>query len=360
MHIVYDNIIFSLQKAGGISSYWSEMIRRFVKSSMNICFYGRRNDNIFATSFSIKQSQEFFFPTCLLRYLPFTRRLPKGAIFHSSYYRVSLQGFVKTVVTVHDFTYERFGHGLTKEIHRIQKSFALKRADGIICVSQQTEKDLRAFFPHLSKPVKVIYHGVNEAFKVLSDLEKNEVSRFHKTDTRKIILFVGGRKGYKNFLCAIEALSGLETYRLVLVGGGKLSRQERELLEQSLQNRFTHYLSVSEVELNVLYNMAFCLLYPSLYEGFGLPVLEAMSAGCPVVALRRSSIPEVAGNAAILCDTDHPSEIIERIQSLENESVRKQYIEKGIRQSHHFHWDKCFSETVAFYEQIVYADNTSL
>lgn len=359
MRIVYDNIIFSLQKAGGISVYWSELIRRLIKRKADVCFYGTANENLFGKTLPIKQRCEHGLPVHLLRYLPFTKKLPADAIFHSSYYRVSLQKNIYNIVTVHDFTYEQFGHGIAKYVHHFQKAFALKRADGVICVSKQTEKDLYTFFPRLNKPVRVIYLGANEMFRVLADEEKNG-DTFHEITDKKFVLFVGGRKGYKNFLRAVETLAGMKEYYFVVVGGGKLSPQEQGLLTCLLPDRFIHYPSVSEMELNVLYNRAFCLLYPSLYEGFGIPVLEAMCAGCPVLAMKRSSIPEVVGDAALLCETDQASEFIQQIHLLEDESMRKKFIQKGLLRSEQFHWDKCFEETWAFYKRIAYTNKVSL
>ena len=115
MKIVYDNIIYALQKAGGISVYWSELSKRITQYDVD--FYGYNCDNIFYKNENISQKQESFLPVKLARYLSFQKRLPKGTIFHSSYYRIAKQKDVANIVTVYDFTYENYRSGLARYVH---------------------------------------------------------------------------------------------------------------------------------------------------------------------------------------------------------------------------------------------------
>jgi len=133
----YDNIIFSLQKAGGVSDYWFELLKRFKLNGVQ-CFE-LDNDNVFSSQLNLITRRESRIPLKILRYLPFQKNLPAYSIFHSSYYRVSLQKNIANVTTVHDFTYEYFTKGFRQKVHTWQKSFAIRHSAGIVCVSENTK-----------------------------------------------------------------------------------------------------------------------------------------------------------------------------------------------------------------------------
>ena len=351
MKIFYDNIVFSLQKAGGISIYWSELVHRF-KGNENISFSEYENTNIFRNSLDIKTKQELFCIKKIARYLPFTKKLSAKSIFHSSYYRVSLQKNVVNITTVHDFTYEYFWNGIARFIHSMQKGFAINRSDGVICVSENTKKDLIKFYPSIDKSkIIVIYNGVgNEYFK----LERESVfltGRLTILNNKKYILFVGDRSAYKNFNIVLDVLSCLIDYQLVVIGGKGFNSFEKEKIKK-LKLDVTHFQGVSGEELNIIYNNAFCLLYPSAYEGFGIPITEAMKSGCPVISTNYSSIPEVAGDAALLIDKVTVDNIVTEVRKLEDPVFRDLLIEKGFKQVENFSWDRCFNQTYSFYESV--------
>ncbi len=355
MRIVYDNIIFSLQKAGGISKYWFELIKRLVTyKDVEVIFYESENQNIFRKNINIPVHRESLLGTRLIRYLPFTKKIPSKSIFHSSYYRISLQSDVANVTTVHDFIYEYFRSGLAKYIHVLQKKIAIKRSDGIICISKNTKKDLLKFYPEINESkIKVIYNGVSDEFRKLNDPEKFLTNEFSVLKDRKYILYVGDRSKYKNFSIAVEVLRYLKDINLVVVGGKDFSEKEKELIKD-VKDRIFHFKGIDDHKLNILYNNAFCLIYPSSYEGFGIPVVEAMKAGCPVISTNRSSIPEVAGDAAILVDDIKAESFVHAIKKLYDVEFRNSMINKGLEQANRFSWDRCFEETVNFYREIWY------
>lgn len=351
MKIIYDNIIFSLQKVGGISIYWAELIKRISKRD-KVDFYESENQNIFRKELNIQTQKESAISIKLLRYLPFMKKLPKDSIFHSSYYRVSLQKDISNITTVHDFTYEYFRSGLAKHTHVWQKGFAIKKSDGIICVSENTKKDLMKFYSMIDESkIKVIYNGVGDEFVKLENPKEYLTDNFEVLKKEKYILYIGDRSSYKNFNVAIDVLKKLDDYSFVVVGGQEFSNTEKENMKD-IKNRVFHFIGIGGDKLNTLYNNAFCLLYPSSYEGFGIPISEAMKAGCPVVSTNISSIPEVAGDSGLLVDEIKVDNFINEIMKLEDSEFRGELIDKGLEQSKRFSWDKCFDDTYSFYQEI--------
>jgi mannosyltransferase len=289
MKIYFDNIIFSLQKSGGISVYWYEILSRIVnQTEINYLFIEEegKETNIFRNKLKIDSKysihSNFKMNSFLNRYrnLDFNIANEKF-IFHSSYYRnlsksIRKKNNVKVVVTVHDFTYERFSRELKKWVHSWQKKKAIQSADLVICISENTKNDLLHFYPQFSKKdIRVIYNGVSEQYTFNPELKKDN----HETP---FFLYVGSRTDYKNFDFVVRSVSRLDDYVLKIVGAS-LSKNEVRMLESNLFGRWEIIENVDNVELNVLYNQAFALLYPSSYEGFGIPIVEAMKAGCPFI-----------------------------------------------------------------------------
>lgn len=356
MKVVFDNIIFSLQKSGGISVYWFELLSRIANQTeiFNLFIEEEGSEhNIFRNKLKLNSKNRIFPNFKITSYLSRYRSLDFNIndnkfIFHSSYYRSLSKTFknkhdAKEVVTVHDFTYEHFSSGVRKWVHCWYKKNAIKSADVIICISENTKNDLLHFYPQFSKKdIRVVYNGVSELYNIIPELEI-------KNSEMPYFLYVGSRAKYKNFDFVVKAVSLVDNYILKIVGGS-LSKNELKLLESNLSGRWQFLENIDNIKLNILYNQAFALFYPSSYEGFGIPVVEAMKAGCPFISLKGSSITEIAGEAGFLMEELNFNEFYKAVVIIKNN--RDKIIELGLSKANLFSWDKCYNEIVEIYKEL--------
>lgn len=356
MNLIIDLIVFSLQKSGGISVYWYEIVNRILNQKEVDCTFIEESNtigNIFRKELKIKEFNLCKNKTTIFsffwRYRALNLKMRSSTfIFHSTYYRTlskksKNKNNIKEVVTVHDFTYEHFNKGIKKWVHSTQKKKAIKEADIVICISENTKKDLLHFFPEfLNKDIRVVYNGVSSDYFFIPELKRIQ-------NASPYFLFVGSRASYKNFDFAIKAISQTEKYKLKIVGAS-LNKKELAMLNRLLPGRWELYINIENEVLNKLYNSAYALIYPSSYEGFGIPLLEAMKAGCPFIALNASSIPEVAGFAGVLIDRLEISLFNEAIDIID--SKREEIIKKGLTQTNNFSWDKCYKEILNIYKEL--------
>ncbi|MCE1199798.1 MAG: glycosyltransferase family 4 protein [Marinilabiliales bacterium] len=352
-----DHIIHSLQQQGGISVRWTEMMNRLKQSpEFKIHSIGpeRRLD---ADTDPSNASESAFgkqhLPSFLDRY--FNPNIPgEKGIFHSSYYRICRNKAMVNLTTVHDFTYEHFRTGLPLMVHHHQKQWAINSSYHLITVSDFTRQELLNRYPKISENrVTVIPNGVNPG--QFFPLPKGDTGTFPLPfPSGTFLLFVGERiSRYKNFIRVMEVAAHLNL-PLLIIGGGPLKKAETIHLTQLLgPNRFAQLNNVATKALNFYYNHALCLLYLSMYEGFGIPVIEAQSAGCPVVCLNSSALPEVAGEGAQWVTENSLEAIVEAVKGLmEGTSLRNALIEKGKRNAQQFTWDRSFDLTVKVYQEI--------
>jgi mannosyltransferase len=345
MNLLLDNIIFSLQNSGGISSYWFELLRRIVNEEdvdLQLLENSNSKNNLFRKDLLIDDKYCTNYKTNLIsRILPVKISSRKNLIFHSSYYRYSKFKDCKVVTTVHDFIQEKV-HNSNLSLNSLMKRQAIINSDSIIAISENTRLDLLNFFPKLEQnKVHVIYNGVSDNYYPLNTIIK---------DRSDSVLFVGSRVDYKNFNLAVEVISKFPNLNFYIVGNS-LNDSEIKLLNSKLSvNKWKLFVNPSNNELNTIYNQSSLLIYPSSYEGFGIPVIEAMKAGCPVLALNSSSIPEVAGNAAFLVDKSCLDHYYYGIQQILNN--RKMYVDLGILNAARFSWEKTYLETLKLYKSL--------
>ena len=348
--LIIDNIIFQWQKAGGVSVVWYEIISRLLKRDLPVEFIEYEHSCL------NKYHKHLNIPKCRIlktvsarygaikRYLPVDVNSKEPFIFHSSYYKWCRSKNAINVITVHDFTYEYFCHGLRKWIHHWTKSRAIGKARRIICVSENTKNDLIKFFPAIdTSKISVIYNGVSDTFRPL-----HPSLRYDEND--KFLIFVGNRARYKNFDLAVEAarVAGLKLYII----GQKLCDKEKKRVEKLLGQNYVDLGFISNEQLNMLYNKAYVLIYPSSYEGFGIPVIEAQKAGCPVIAMQGSSITEIYGKDSLLIKGKDSGQIVEKIKMLEDRDFRKKVIDEGFKNAKRFSWDKTFEAYLNLYKQL--------
>ena len=345
MKIIYDNIIFGLQKAGGISTYWGELSERLLRDNQDINFIEDKIDNLVRSELKIMSEnilKDSSFPQLINRFLPCKLpQLSNKFIFHSSYNRITSNKKAIQVATVHDFVHELHYKGFRQRLHSFQKNKAINSASNIICVSENTKHDLLRLNPKINPDiVKVIYNGVSKDFYKIENITKFE---------RPYLLFIGSREHYKNFGFVLQLLNKMQDFDLAIVGR-PLNKQETEFATSHLGNRFKVYSHIGNVELNKIYNSAYALLYPSSYEGFGIPLLEAMKTGLPFIGLNKSSIPEVAGKAGILLEQLDIELFRNAVLSIEEK--RDNLIKEGFIQANKFSWEKCYQETLNVYKQL--------
>lgn len=341
-----DNIIFSLQHSGGISVVWYNILNNLIEGNLPYrCLeYPDATNNIFRRQIELPYDKISY---CKQAFLPIARYVPvhindkKPFIFHSSYYRYCSNRKTFNITTVHDFTYEYFASGIRKLFHCRQKYAAIRRSDIIVCISENTSRDLLKFLPDIDPAkIHIIYNGVSEAYRPVED---------KIPELEEYVLFVGARDGYKNFRFVVDSLQ--ETSLKLAVCGKPLTSKEKQVLDSKLgPSRYKVYENIYNEGLNRLYNSVYCLVYPSSYEGFGIPVIEAQRAGCPVIAMNASSIPEIIGETPLLMPSLDKETFITRLQLLQDNEKRRQIIEKGFDNSKRFSWTRMASEYIALYK----------
>lgn len=352
--VVIDNIVYSIQKIGGISQVFYEITTRLMRDSIYKVEFlecENANENFYRKLLDIPIVSITYFAKKwlkLFRYINPKPGIKDTYIFHSSYYRTSRDKSAINVTTVHDFTYERSkSRSFASLVHIWQQKRAVVNSDIVVCISENTKRDLLYYYKNIDEnKIHVVYNGVSDEYKKLLSLDCIELPFEIKT----YCIYVGVRRKYKNYDLVVDAISKTK-YKLVLIGSS-LTKEEKEVLDFKLgHDRYLCLSGVSNDRLNQLYNGAFCLLYLSSYEGFGIPCLEAQKAGCPVIAYNSSSIPEVVCNKNMLVDSLDVASVLNVINKLKSTEYRTQIINEGIAFAEKFSWDKTYRDLSALYQK---------
>jgi len=272
----------------------------------------------------------------------------------------------KTITTVHDFSFYLQPNWHPKERIEYFNQYFWKqttKSDHIITGSDFSKQEIIKYLKYPDKKISVIYHGINhDTYKLYPDFTLLETKNRYKLHD-KFILCVGSLEPRKNLINLIKAYSKLpmeikETYQLLLVGfRGWENKNIKDILEQE-KNHIRYIGYVSDKELAHIYNMASLFVYPSLYEGFGLPPLEAMACGCAVIASDTSSIPEICQDNALYIDPLSITDILDKlIYALTNPHIVKRLKTKGLKHAKKFSWDKSAQEHLKIFDKVIDNEN---
>lgn len=369
MKILYDHQIFVFQDYGGISRYFYELMNVFKKQEdihFDLPLLYSNNHYIRKTGFlTCKPFLETINFRGKIRLLNFINKhgekkfLCKKSfdIFHPTYYDPYFLKYIGDkpfVLTIYDMVYELFPQIFSSRDKTSEhKKLLASKATKIIAISENTKRDIIKLFGIKEDKIEVIYLGNSLCFDVIEEV-KGKSSEF----PQRYLLFVGNRRVYKNFDTFIESISRLlkddKNLYLICAGGGKFTPSEIANLEKSgVINKVTQ-CSFDDNILAQLYTNALAFIFPSLYEGFGIPILEAFSCGCPVVTSNISSLPEVAGDAAEYFDPADKISILSTVKKvIDDHDLRYKLKYKGYERLKNFSWEKTANQTMMLYKSIL-------
>lgn len=366
MRIAFDHQIFGWQEYGGISRYAYELAvglatsceqevaimsplyvnRYLAHAPQQLKLHGIRVPAFMRSGRVYRAINSMLVRSAMARFVP--------DIVHETYYAtrgVAPRG-AKVVLTVYDMIHERFPEYFSiASPTRREKALAVARADHVICISEQTKIDLIEFLGVSPAKISVVHLGFSLTVAPQAAIENGALSC-------PFILYVGSRTGHKNFSGLLHAYAGsrflMDEFNLVCFGGGELATKENELInELGIPAGKIRQVSGNDEVLGFYYQAARAFVYPSLYEGFGIPPLEAMGFGCPVVCSNTSSIPEVVGDAAEQFDPANHESMRKAIENVVGyDDIRKKLIARGNDRVGCFSWERCARETLDVYQRV--------
>lgn len=377
MKILLDPQIFQQQQYGGISRYYTELFSILSRKDNKVIIpfyctanvYYQQSDLVtfrqkvyslylrFLIKFRIRYKEDTIARN--KKYLIKTILKQKFDLFIPTYYNpyfVKDIGSKPFVLTVYDMIHELFPEYFKNDSLNVveNKKYLMEKATRIIAVSENTKQDIIKIYPHIDNAkIDVVYHGCS--IKIKDDKEIEFLPENY-------ILFVGTRANYKNFNYLVTSIAEIfknspDLY-LICAGGGEFDTEENELISLlKIENQIIQR-SFEEDELGFFYKKAKCFVFPSKYEGFGIPVLESMTCGCPVVLAHNSSFPEVAGSAGVYFDLNDSKDLSNKIKMLlEDENLRNEFTLKGFEQVKKFSWERAADECLDVYKKALVKKN---
>lgn len=375
MQIVVDAIIYKYRAHSGIARLYSEILPRMcdIDDSLQIALLvtGLHRQTLpmhpQIHRYSLFPVDKLLRPARLWwPILPQTRELAQlswagnsnGKIWHSTYYTMLERWQGPRVVTVADMIHERFAHlfrGRMNDQFRAQKRKCILAADAIVCISEATRSDLLDSYGIRADKTRVIQLAYSPVFGLMGDLD---AALKPQTD-KPFLLYVGDRIHYKNFAGFLRSYStwhGLNEVDIVAVGTRWSKEEERYLGKLGVHDR-VHLLSgIDDQHLCALYNQAAAFVYPSLYEGFGIPLLEAMACGCPIIASRIPSTIEVARECPIYFEPTDDESLHVAFNAALTEGRNSDRARLGLEQVKRYSWDKTARQMLEVYHALFNLD----
>jgi len=365
MKIFYDGQIYAAysKQSGGISRYFDNLISRLPEDFYPTVTNGRDRDrsqpnhpnlNLYRYDLSFRPGR-----ICAWgkrNYFQFISIRSKPQIAHPTYYALLTGREVSdykcpVAITVYDMIHEIFADSMDANGQMAEiKRKAIFSAQSILCISESTKQDLLERYPSLEDRVTVTL--------LATELNESYINENAAVPAHPYYLYVGARGDYKNFdrllIAFAQIIPKFPDLTLCVVGSLFSKEEHKRIAELNLTQNVEHYGAASDGQLAKLYKSSIAFVYPSLYEGFGIPPLEAMSCGTAVIASNTSSIPEVVGDAGLLFDPTSTDELIDRLLFLlEHPSDRNLLIEKGKQQVQKFSWEKTATQTVNAYHSVI-------
>lgn len=353
--VVLDGIALAIQQEGGVSRYWSQLCQHMLNSSFitKLLLHDAYLQNGAARTLrppagAVLRDSNI---SLLRRVSPVAvKHGPERFIFHSSYFRICSNPHAINVVTIYDFIAERYWQWPRRFVHHALKLRAMKRADAVIAISETTATDCRRYLP--GKPVQVIHLAADECFS--SPVVGSEgIAARTRLGGRPYVLYVGSRVPRKNFGCVPAALQQVPDLGLCIIGGGPLTRAEISLLDTLVPERWTQVEAPASEQLASLYRQAYCFVYPSFYEGFGIPIIEAQKAEVPVVASDTPCFREVGGNAFERFDPHQPADLRAALLRVRDPVRRECLVQAGRQNVCRFSWEQCTASTEHLYQHLL-------
>ncbi len=364
--VFYDGYVFYRQRQGGINNVFREIFKRINNHSDLVCAVTFPSSNKCDDIHCIKK---FIIPKIRPgRYFPYFWKIVNELymknfnpnIFHSTFYTEPIfDRRMKKVLTIHDMVHEIYNSGFNtknKCFVQLKKKLAYE-ADAIICVSESTKQDVLKYYKIDPSRIFVIHNSCDELFKEsVSDMERRAFSKKFNL-FNPYILYVGRIKGYKNFdllLDVYTSSSEISSNRdLVIITSDTYSPEQIKKISR-YSSKIKQFHDLPAHELKMFYSCADLFAYPSKYEGFGIPVLEAMACGIPVIASRISSIHEVGGNAALYFNPHSHEDLLAKITKVMNDKeLRKTLINRGYENIKRFSWDQSVNKLVEVYKTLL-------
>jgi glycosyltransferase involved in cell wall biosynthesis len=366
MRIAFDDQVFCMVPHGGVARYFVRLAEQLIAREQEVGIFAPLHQNHYARelpsgvvhgcalkrypprSVSVLRSINHVFAKVAIKHW-------RPQVVHETYYSRwgSAPRSCPSVITVYDMTSELFSDGVrTRENISKLKRMAIDRADHVICISENTRRDLMELFGTNDGKISVVHLGFD---RFLSNSEANEKL---PAQAKPYLLYVGGRAGYKNYSGFVRAVASSQRLKMdfdiLAFGGGRFSSSEIALhAKLGFQPARVKQVAGDDKILGHLYDQAAAFVYPSLYEGFGLPPLEAMAHQCAVISSNTSSMPEVIGEAAEFFDPKSIDDMASAIARVVYSSSRIQdLVERGRKRLDLFSWERCADRTLDIYRSM--------